>query len=108
MQEESFKDTDTTKWIEKRITILVSSSSNLVKEPIFLCNSDICHLITFFISALEILALQSKTIMKNLFIDIETTIKLKLGSILEKLTQCHNRREQADLDNCGNETCTST
>ena len=46
--------------------------------------------------------------MKNLFFDIETTIKIKLGSILEKLTQRHNQREQADLDDCDNETCAST
>ena len=46
--------------------------------------------------------------MKNLFFDIGTTITSKLGSILEKLTQRHNRREQADLDDCDNETCTST
>ena len=35
VQGESFKDTDTTKWIGKHIPILVSISSNLVKEPIF-------------------------------------------------------------------------
>ena len=46
--------------------------------------------------------------MKNLFSDIETTVKIKLDIILEKLTQRHIRREQADLDGCGNETCTST
>ena len=46
--------------------------------------------------------------MKSLFFDIETTIKTKLGSILEKPTQRHNRREPADLDDCDNETCTST
>ena len=45
--------------------------------------------------------------MKNFFFDIETTIKSKLGSILEKLTQRHNRREQADLDDCNNEICTT-
>ena len=43
-----------------------------------------------------------------MFFDIETTINIKLGSILEKLTQRHNRREQADLDDCDDETCTST
>ena len=43
-----------------------------------------------------------------MFFDIETTINIKLGSILEKLTLRHNRREQADLDDCDNETCTST
>ena len=46
--------------------------------------------------------------MKNLFFDIKTTINVKLGSILEKPTQRQNRREQTDLDDCDNETCTST
>ena len=108
VQEKSFKDTDTTKWIGKLIPFSVSISSNLLKEPIFLCNSDPHHLVTSFIGALESLALQSKAIMKNLFFDIETTINIKLGSILEKITQRHNRREQAHLDDCDNETCTST
>ena len=79
-----------------------------MKEPIFVCNSDAHHLVTSFIGALENLALQSKAIMKNLFFDIETTIKIKLGSILEKLTQRHDRREQANLDDCDDDICTST
>ena len=108
MQEESFKDTDTTKWIGKHIPISVSISSNLVKEPFFLCNSDPHHVVTSFIGARENLALQSNAIMKNLFFDIETTINFKLDSILEKLTQRHNQREQADLDDCDKETCNST
>ena len=102
VQEESFKDTKTTTWIGKHLPISESFSSNLV------CNFDPHHLVISFIGALENLALQSKAIMKNLFFDIETTISFKLGSILEKLTQRHNRREQADLDDCDNETCTST
>ena len=108
VQEESFKDTDTTKWIGKHIPISVSISSNLVKEPLFLCNSDPHHLVTSFVGALENLALQSEATMKNFFFDIETRINIKLGSILEKLTQRNIRREQADLDDCDNETCTST
>ena len=108
VQEESFKDTETTKWIGKHIPISVSIASNLVKEPIFFSNSDHHHLVTSFIGARENLALQSKAIKKDLFFDIETTINIKLGSILEKLTQRHNRREQAELDDCDNETCTST
>ena len=46
--------------------------------------------------------------MKSLFFDIETTIKIKLSSILDKLSQRHNRGEQADLDDGDNETCIST
>ena len=79
-----------------------------MEEPVFLCNSDPHHLVTSFISAPENLALQSKTIMRNLFFDIEATMKIKLGSILGKLTQCHNRREQANLDDGDSETNTFT
>ena len=106
--EETFRDTITTTWIGKHVPISVSISSNLVEEPIFLCNSDPHHLVASFIWVLENLASQIKTKMKNLFLDIETTIKIKLGSILEKLTQRQNRREQADLDDCDNETYAST
>ena len=108
VQEESFKDADTTKWNGKHIPISVSISSILVKGPNFLCNCDPPHLVICFIGALENLALQSKAIMINLFFDIKTMINIKLWSILEKLTERHNRREQADLDDWDNETCTST
>ena len=108
VQEETFRDTITTTWIGKHVPISVSFSSNPVEEPIFLCNSDPHHLVASFIGVLENLASQSKAKMKNLFLDFETTIKTKLGSILEKLTQGHNRRHQADLDDCDNEICAST
>ena len=108
VQEESFKDTKTTTWIGKHVPISVSISSNLAEEPIFLYNSDPHHLVSSFIGTLEGLASQSKAQMKLLFLDIETTIKIKLGSILEKLTRRHNRREQADLNDCENEICAST
>ena len=108
VQGETFRDTITTTWIGKHVPKPVSISSNLVEEPIFLCNSDPHHLVASSIGALENLASQSKGKMKNLFLEIETTIKIKLGSILEKLTQRHNRREQADLDDCDNNICAST
>ena len=108
VQEETFRDTITTTWIGKHVPISVSSSSNLVEGPIFLSNSDPHHLVASFIGVLENLASQSKSKLKNLLPDIETTINIKLGSILEKLTQRHNRREQANLDDCDNKTCAST
>ena len=94
VQKESVRDTDTTKWIGKHIPISVSISSNLVEEPIFLCNFDPHRLVTSFIGALEKLALQCRTKMKNLFFDIKTTIENKLGCILEKLTQSHRRKNK--------------
>ena len=70
VQEENFKDTVTTKWIGKHISISVSISSNLVKEPIFLWNSDPQLLVISFIGAgaFDNLALQSKAIMKRIFL----------------------------------------
>ena len=108
VQEESFKDTDTTNWMGRPVPISVSIPSNHEKGAIFFCNCGAHHLVTSFIAALEDLALRSKARMKNLFFDIKTTIKIKLGSILEKPIQRHNRREQADLDDCDNQTFTST
>ena len=79
-----------------------------MEEPIFICNSDPHHLVASFIGTLENLASQSKAKMENFFLDIETTINIKLGRILEKLTQRHNRRKQADLDDCDKENCAPT
>ena len=98
VQEKSFKDTKTTTWIGKHVPISVTISSNLVEEPIFLYSSYPHHLVSSFIGTLEGLASHRKAQMKLLIFDIETTSKIRLGSILEKLTQRHNRREQADLD----------
>ena len=111
VRKETFRDTNTTTWIAKHVPTSVSISSNLVEEPIFLCNSDLHHLVASFIRVLENLASQSEAKTKILFLDIETTIRNKLGSILEKLTQRHNWRENARFDvsqdDCDNEICAS-
>ena len=59
VKEETYKETETTKWIGNHAPISVSISSNLIPEPIFLCNSDPQHLVSSFISTLEGLATQS-------------------------------------------------
>ena len=111
-QEETFRDTNTTTWLGKHVPISVSIPSILVEGPIFFCNSDPHHLVASFIGSLKNLASPSKAKMKTLFHDIETTIKVKLGSILEKLTHCHNRQESARFDmsqdDCDSEICAST
>ena len=81
VQEETFRDTNTT-WIRKLVPKTVSISSNLVEEPIFICDTDPHHLTASFIETFENLASQSKTETKNLFHDIETAIENELGSIL--------------------------
>ena len=41
--EETFRNTKATTWIGKHVPISVSVSSNIVEEPILLCNSDLHH-----------------------------------------------------------------
>ena len=79
--------------IGKHVLITVSISSKLIQEPIFLCNDTLHHLVSFFITALEGLATQSKAQMKTKFSEIETAIKIKLFKLLEQLNQRHNRAE---------------
>ena len=99
-KEETYKETETKKWIGKHVLIPVSILSNLIPEPIFLCNSDPRHLVSSFVSTLEGLATQSKAQMILRFIEVETAIKYKLSSILQQLNQRHSQREGVmDYDN---------
>ena len=105
-KEETYKETETTKWIGKHVPISVSISSNLIPETIFLCNSDPRH-VSSFVSALEGLATQSKVQMKVRFFEVETAIKIKLSSVLEQLNQRHSQRERVidyDYDGFFNDT----
>ena len=90
-KEETYKETETTKWIGKHVPISVSISSNLIPEPIFLCNSDPLYLVSSFISTLEGLATQSKAQMKLRFIEVECATKIKLYNILQQLNQRHSQ-----------------
>ena len=100
VKDETYKETETTKWIGKHVPISVSISSNQIQEPIFLCNSDPRHLVPSIISALQGLATQSKAQSKLRNIEVETAIKIKLSSILEHLNQRHSQRERViDYDN---------
>ena len=107
IKEETNKETETIKWIGKHVPISVSISSNLIPEPIFVCNSDPRHLSSSFVSTLEGLATQSKAKMKLRFIEVETAIKIKLSSILQQLNQRHSQRERVidyDSDEYFNDT----
>ena len=94
VNEDTYKQTETTTWIGKHVPISISISSNLVPEPIFLCNANPHHLIPSFNTALERLAIQSKAQMKLNFIEVETAMKIKLCAVLEQLNQRRNRAEK--------------
>ena len=93
VKEDSYKQTETITWIGKHVPISVSISSNLIPEPIFLCNANLHHLISSFITALEGLATQSRAQMKVNFIEVDTAIKIKLCAIPEQRNQRRNRAE---------------
>ena len=84
------------------VPISVSISSNLIPEPIFLCNANPHHLISSFITALEGLATHSKAQIKLKLIEIETAIKIQLCAILEQLNQRLNQAERVSdfVDDC--------
>ena len=65
VQKENFRGTNATTWIGKHFPVSVSFSSDLVEEPIFLCNSDPHHLVASFIRTFESLPSQSKTRMQK-------------------------------------------
>ena len=100
--EEKFKNTKTTTWIGKHVPISVSISSNLMAEPIFLCNSNPRDLVQSFIDAVEGLATQSKAETKLKFLEIETAIKSKLTRTFDPLIErrYHNQRVFEFKDHC--------
>ena len=102
VKQDLYKQTKTTPWIGKHVPVSVSISSNLIPEPIFLCNANPHRLILPYTTALEGLAAQGKAQMKLNFIEVEIAIKTKLCPILEQLNQRRNRAERVQnvVDDC--------
>ena len=82
---DQLKDTNTTTWIGKHEPISVSISSNLIDEPVFLCDKDPKALIISFVEAIEDLANKSKTEMWTKFSSIEAVIRARVNAIGENL-----------------------
>ena len=61
----TLRNTDLTSWIEKHVPISVSIASNLLKDPIFICNEDPYQLIRDFVSSLTNIAEKSTLIMRE-------------------------------------------
>ena len=94
IQVEKFKNTETTTWISKQVPISVSKSSDLIAEPLFLCNFNPLDLVESFIDAVEGLATKSKAQMKLKFLEVETAIKSKLTRTLESLNERRFRHQR--------------
>ena len=102
VKQDSYKQTETTTWIGKHVTISLSSSSNLIPKPIFRFNANPHHLVLSFITAPEGLETHSEAQMKLNFIEVETAIRIYLCAILEQPNQRRNRAERVPnfVDDC--------
>ena len=102
VKEDSYKQTETTKWIGKPVPKSGSISSNLSPEPIFSVTPILIISSRLFITALEGLATRSKFKMKLNFFEVETAIKIKLCAVLEQINQRRNRAERVSnfVDDC--------
>ena len=100
--EEKFKNTEMTTWIGKHVPKSVSISSNIISEPISLCNFNPRDLVESFFDAVEGLATKSKAQMNLKFLEVETAIKGKLTRTLESLNErrCRNQRVFDFEDQC--------
>ena len=53
VQEDKFRDTDNTTWIGKHVSKSEPILSNLIEQPIFLCNSNPAALVESLVDALD-------------------------------------------------------
>ena len=95
VQDDNFRDTDTTTWIGKHILITASISPSLIEQPIVLCNSRPADLVESFFDALDGLAAQSQTQVKLKFLDIESSVKSELNQIFSTPNQRRCRKAQS-------------
>ena len=89
MEDEDFKDTETTTLIGKHIPISASILFDLRHQPVLLCDPNPRDLVSSFVDALEKLAAKSNAQMQMKFLQIETAIR-RLARILEALNQRRN------------------
>ena len=97
VRKDSYKETESTKWVGRHMPMSVSVSLNLIQEPLFPGNTNPHNLISSFITAVERLATQGNAQMQLKFFEVETAMKIKLFKILEQLNEKANRAE-AGLD----------
>ena len=78
-------NTATTSWLGTHVLVLVSISSILLDEPVFLCENDPNLLIISYVAQLEILAAKNKVNVRSNFLEVETEIKIRLNKVFSRL-----------------------
>ena len=78
-------NTATTSWIGTHVPVSVSISSNLLDEPVFICENDPNRLIICFVAQLEIPAAKNKVDVRSKFLEVEAEIKTRLNDVSSRL-----------------------
>ena len=78
-------NTLTTSLIGTHVPVSVSLSSNLLDEPVFLCENDPNRLIITFVAQLETLAAKNKADLRPKFLAVEAEIKTRLSDVSSRL-----------------------
>ena len=78
-------NTLTTSWIGTHVPVSVSISSNLLDEPVFLCENDPYRLIISFVAQLKTLAAKNKAELRPKFLAVEAEIKTMLSDVSSTL-----------------------
>ena len=87
-------DTETTTWVGKHEPISVSITSNLLEEPIFICDTEPHSSVSAFVNSVESLGEKNKLEMDLKFHDIATRIKEKVQRVLSAINT--KRRQLAN------------
>ena len=77
----ALRNTELTSWIGKHVPISVSISSNLLSEPIFICNEDPLQLIRDFVSSLSKIAEKSTLLMREKLNDFVLVLEEKYWAL---------------------------
>ena len=93
VQQDKFRNNETTTWIGKHVSISVSVSSNLIEQPIFLCSSNPVALVESFVDALDGLGTQIKAETKLNFLKIEASVRRKVNQIFSARSHRRCRKE---------------
>ena len=85
VQSVEINNTATTSWTGTHVPVSASISSNLLNEPVFLCEKDPNHLIISFVAQLQTEAAKNKADMRSKFLAVEAEIKTRWSDISSRL-----------------------
>ena len=85
VQSVEINNTATSSWIGIQVPVSVINTSNLLVEPVFLCEIDPIRPIISFVAQLETLAAKNKADLRPKFLAVKAEIKTMLNDVSSRL-----------------------